>query len=1219
MALRNFGNALLHVSYIAGAIWIGAHELALHNITDSDVYKGPIESPVTYPLDAPVVPSVEPLQQFTSISTIFDAPTITTTMTEYITVTRDNDPTPVPIFHELSSRNPYANNSFVLGAIPYVVPFFKSSYGQALTHILSSLGTHPVTKAIYQATASLLSFLLYLWSILPGGKQGLNTLVLALFLYALQFAYVWNPLARWSSRFFRRRGNKSPPYDSGPSPPPSPPSSGRPGGDDNDSRLASPKPPKETSSTGTQTTPGSTQSAETQTTGLVTEGERSCLDEVARLQGELENLRNELAQANADIGTRDVIIADRNITIDQYENERESDAQNHRREIDELQAQIDAAASSSEAENDEIKRLEEAHEAQIRGLQTNHGSTVQNLESVVQSLQTENDDLRHNNERLQNEKNAPGHQSESSSGTAENTNSAEERQRLEHQVRDLQEEVRSLTAAQEQQQKLSVEAQTEQETALADSKHKVEALESTRTGLTQQNEALLEQERAARQAEEKAKADAEALQSQVDSLEHSLSPARAGNEAAAGSQQEIADARKREGELQARVNDLQQRLSEAEAARNAAVRQQQDDAATAQRLRESEEQLTRRISNLEQGLLQAENVHAADLKQQQEKNEAVAVQKDEALDTLTAALQKANDDNISMKQKLAELQKENEDLLKQGRELQTVHDQYADLNERYKKAGDALHEDHEALKKTHANLMADKQAEVDQTRFNLLSAAQEKETLQNEISILNGQIRGLNDQIQEMNDENMEAQDVVTGLENQLQELQNQVTARDQEIERQRQFVIILRENNNNLNHELQLNNELAAALATDANQSPIGTQTSGPDEQMEDTNLPPRQTPFSNAPTFSPSHSARVSPYTSPAHSPTRGSKRDADASNAPEVPANRKATNALNRVIKTAVSPSRKNSTGESNDPAQDILDWCTDSQDGVAATASPSSDISNRPIATPRSRLNSPLRKMFNLTTSRPITPNVFETASGPTRQVITDFTNGALRNAPVLQPNHNFATGAIGHAQNPAAPGTVLDPALGGTAPLITLGAADPPIQDRDTARAEHNARDLEFRQQLQHEYRKKKSEEAYLEILRNELGNFDGQYEGDDPPDAAQTSTTDGSGDTDMAGALPSRLVVGSRQEHDYLRSMPDNENGRHDALYRRHNYRAPDTLDEFESPIYYSDFVQGSDAEISFLHSTMPANEDGRFDELYRGNNYKVPDSWDDFDNPVWY
>ncbi|KAG9647452.1 hypothetical protein KCU64_g10147, partial [Aureobasidium melanogenum] len=1228
MAMRNCKTALLHVAYIAGAIWIGAHELALHNITDSDVYKGPTESPVAYPLNPPVVPSVEPLQQSTSIPTIFDAPTVTTT--EYITVTRDDDPTPLPYIHRgLSSRNPYANSSFVLGAIPYVVPFFKSSYGQALAHILSSFSNHPATKAIYQATASLISFLLYLWSVLPGGKQGLNTLALALFLYALQFAYFWDPLARWLSRFFRRRDNKSPPsHGSGPSPPPSPPSSGRPGGDDNDSPPGSPKPPKDTSSAGAQTTPLNTRSAEAQTTGFVTEGERNCLNEVARLQSELASLQDELAQANVRTETQDDTISDRDETIKEYEdivstlqNQRTQDGHDLRYRNAQIRKLRDERESIAQNHRIEIDRLQ----AQIKELQTNHDTTIQNLESEAQSLQTENDGLRYNNERLQNENNALSQQSESSSGPADNANSAEGRQRSGRQIRDLQEEVQSLRETLEQQQaehalevdravaracsqawtdlemtkrrlkqshetvaglqkqlkkaqglftpptpqvvaltnevaalkqalsqkeaedaaageqkKLSVEAQDKLEKALADCNSKVEALGSTNAGLIQQNEALLEQERAARRAEEKANKGIEVLQEQVDSLQRSLSLARAGDGAAAELQQEIADVTKREEALQARMNEMQQNLSQARAARDTAVRQQQEDAAAAQRLRESEEQLNGRISSLQQDLLQARNAHAADVTQQQQERDTASAE----IQKLTTALQNANDNTSRVQHEFLQAQNNNKLLSEELQGLKAAHNQSEDLNQRYKKEGDDLHNAHEALKQAHANLMAVKQAEQEQAKLNLLNAAQENETLHNEIGKLNGKI-------QEMNDENVEAQDVVTDLETRVKELQNQVTAQDQEIERQRHFATILTDNNNRLNHELQLNNDLATALAADANQTPSGTQTSAQDAQMENTNPTTQQTPLTNPPTFPPPHSDGASPFASPIPSP-----------------GHRKFAQLRKR------SP-KKDTTGESKDRAQEILDWCNN----ISAD----------------------------------------NTTSASTRPIVTDFTNGALNNAPVLQPNHNFATGAAGHAQNPAAPGTALDPALGGVAPPVTPGAASPPIKDRDRERAEHNAQQLEIRQQRQHEERKKESERVYREILREELGNFEGKYEGDDPPEAAQTSATDGNGDTDMAGAPPSSLVVGSRQEHNYLRSMPDNENGRHDALYRRHNYRNPDTLDEFESPIYYSDFVQGSDAEISFLRATMPANEDGRHDALYRGNNYKMPDDWDEFDNPVWY
>ncbi|KAG9517409.1 hypothetical protein KCV07_g6204, partial [Aureobasidium melanogenum] len=1215
MAMRNCKTVLLHVAYIAGAIWIGAHELALHNITDSDVYKGPTESPVAYPLNPPVVPSVEPLQPSTSTPTIFDASTVTTT--EYITVTRDNDPTPLPYIHRgLSSRNPYANSSFVLGAIPYVVPFFKSSYGQAFTHILSSISSHPVTKAICQATASLISFLLYLWSILPGGKQGLNTLALALLLYALQFAYFWDPLARWFSRLFRRRNNKSPPSrGSGPSPPLSPPSSGRPGGDDNDSPPGSPKPLKDTSSAGAQTTPRDTRSIETQTTGLVTEGERNCLNKVARLQGQLTRLQNELAQVKA---RAEITISDRDKTIEEYEDnvstlqnqrtqdghtlryrqaqirqlrdERESIAENHGTEIDRLQAQIDAAASNVETENDEIKRLKEAHEAQVKELQTNHDTTVQNLESEAQRLQTENDGLRYNNERLQNENNALNQQSESSSGTADNASSIEERQRFEGQIRDLQEDVQSLTAALQRQQKEhalevdravaracsqawtdlemtkrrleqshetvsglqrqlkkaqglfapptpqvvalrnevaalkealsqkeaedaavgeqkkpSVEAQNEQERALADCNSKVEALQSTNTALTQRNQALLEQERAAKQAEEKAKTDAEALQRQVDSL------ARAGDEAAAGLQQGIADAKKREEALRARVNELQQGLSQAEAVRDTAVRQQQEDAATAQRLREFEEQLNGRISSLEQDLLQARNAHAADVRQQQQDNKAQ--------DELTTALQVANNENIRLQRELSEVQEKNQsmleqgqEMLKQGQELEAVRNELANLNQTYKNEGEALYSAHESLKQAYEEQAQRCAAEKS------ASEARAKKLLQHEKQNSDS----LRQIVRELKDE-------VTKLEDQNSEMRSD-------------------------------------------------------DQQREGTNRTTQPTPFTNPPTFPPPHTG-ASPIASPLPSP--GGRKIA--------PLRKK-------------SPKR-DTTGESKDPAQEILDWCNDiSADNTTSTS---------------------------------------------TRPIVTDFTNGALGNAPVLQPNHNFATGAAGHAQNSAAPGTPLDPALGGTAPRAAPGAASTPLRTRDQEREEHNAREREARQQRQHEERKEESKRVYSEILgvtsdrqhqemleegrrrheealQNQREYDLANYEDDDSMDASGAAdgpsgtrmdtepTGNTSADTEMS-SYP-HGVPNSEQEIAFLRTLPGNDNsaGIYDELYRRHNYQLPDGFDEFDGPLFRNELVVGDPNEIFFLRN-MVGNADGRYDALYRGNNYRMPDDWDEFDNPVWY
>ncbi|KAH0166446.1 hypothetical protein KCU67_g4301, partial [Aureobasidium melanogenum] len=685
--------------------------------------------------------------------------------------------------------------------------------------------------------------------------------------------------------------------------------------------------------------------------------------------------------------------------------------------------------------------------------------------------------------------------------------------------------------------------------------------------LTQRNQALLEQERAAKQAEEKAKTDAEALQRQVDSLERSLSLVRAGDEAAAELQQEIADVTKREEALKTRVDEMQQDLSQARASRDTAVRQQQEDAATAQRLRESEEQLNGRISSLEQDLLQARNAHAADVRQQQQEKDTASAE----IQKLTTALQNADNNTSRGQHEFLQAQNNNRLLSEELQGLKAAHEESADLNQRYKAAGDDLHNAHEALKQAHADLIAVKQAEEEQAKMNLLNAEQANATLHDEIRDLNGKI-------QEMNYENMEAQDVVTDLEAQVEELKNQVTARDQEIERQRRFNTTLADNNNSLIHELDLNKDLAAALAADANQNPSGTQTSAPDKHMVNTN------PLTNPPTFPPPHTG-ASPIASPLPSP--GGRKIA--------PLRKK-------------SPKR-DTTGESKDPAQEILDWCNDiSADNTTSTS---------------------------------------------TRPIVTDFTNGALSNAPVLQPNHNFATGAAGHAQNSAAPGTPLDPALGGTAPRAAPGAASTPLRTRDQEREEHNAREREARQQRQHEERKEESKRVYSEILgvtsdrqhqemleegrrrheealQNQREYDLANYEDDDSMDVSGAAdgpsgtrmdtepTGNTSADTEMS-SYP-HGVPNSEQEIAFLRTLPGNDNsaGIYDELYRRHNYQPPDGFDEFDGPLFRDELVVGDPNEIFFLRN-MVGNADGRYDALYRGNNYRMPDDWDEFDNPVWY
>lgn len=941
MALRNGRMALFHVAWISGAIWIGARDLARYEIAG--------ESLIAYPLNPPVVSSVEPVQQLTPIPSTFDVPTFTTT--EYITVTKYNDPTPVPYVHGgLSSHNPYANSSFVQGAIPYFVPFFRSSYAQTLTHALSWFGNHPITKTMYQAIASLISFLLYLWSVIPGGKQGLNTLAVALFLYALQFAYFWDPLARWLSKFFRRRGNNPPPSnDSGSSPPPPsppPPSGGRPDGHGDDSTSDSPKPPKSPSSTEAQTTPGNTESTGAQNTGPVTAGEQSCLDKLTEARAIIAARDEALALQQQTTSARNKAygkslrehasrITELEARIRVSDRERNADNQSHRSEINRLQTQNDTTASDLEARIAEIERLKEAHEAQIKELTAEHN-------------------------------NAPSQQSEIVSGTAENANSPEERQESERQIRELQQEVQSLrstigqqqtehaqeineavaracaqawgeltttkkrleqsvqtvadlqrqskgprgglfappsprvtalekevatlqealskqkdeeAAAAKEHERVSLEVQNDQQRALKECNNRVEALESTNAGLTQQNEALVEQENAAKQAEEKANTKAEALQGQVDSLQHSLSLAGAGNEAAARLQQEIVGLTQRlkdtKEALDARENELQQ----ARDVNATAARQQQEDAATIQSLRESAAQLTSHISGLQQDLVQARSAHEADVMQHRQQRDDDSAR----MQDLTSALQDANKNTEKLQNELKQVQHRNGLLLQEGQKLQialnasqnlqTALDASQKLNQDYKKEGNARQKAHDSLKQAYdeqaQRCAAEKLALEEQAQKILHHEKQNAEGLRNSV-------RNLQDKISKLEDENSQARQQISILQNEAQS-----------------------------SPDKQMNDANAVPSPTDDKMEDTDAPPSpSKDEPMGDANPTTQPTPFSNPPKFPPPGSTTASPLASPVHSPG-GRKILIPRTTRPKSP--------------------KKDPTGESEDPAQDIIDWC------------------------------------------------------------------------------------------------------------------------------------------------------------------------------------------------------------------------------------------------------------------------------------------------------
>jgi hypothetical protein len=254
-------------------------------------------------------------------------------------------------------------------------------------------------------------------------------------------------------------------------------------------------------------------------------------------------------------------------------------------------------------------------------------------------------------------------------------------------------------------------------------------------------------------------------------------------------------------------------------------------------------------------------------------------------------------------------------------------------------------------------------------------------------------------------------------------------------------------------------------------------------------------------------------------------------------------------------------------------------------VQTDGSTESSVAPGPTGIPRT---TPRDNQFQLATSRATTPNVFDPQTNSTRPIKTDPTNGALGNAPSLLPG-------IGFAQNPARPGTALDPALGGVVPSTPQDAnMTSPVKSRDEERAEHNAREAAARQQAkeerEHEQRKAHAARQHQEMLRNgdALGDFESDEAEDnmdtDPTsksptdtkmdtDANNTSSTDtnmdaaptGDAPTGSALDLPSSpfrgLVAGSAEETTLLRALPWNADGKHDDLYRGNNYMPADDYD----------------------------------------------------------
>lgn len=271
-------------------------------------------------------------------------------------------------------------------------------------------------------------------------------------------------------------------------------------------------------------------------------------------------------------------------------------------------------------------------------------------------------------------------------------------------------------------------------------------------------------------------------------------------------------------------------------------------------------------------------------------------------------------------------------------------------------------------------------------------------------------------------------------------------------------------------------------------------------------------------------------------------------------------------------------------------------------------------------PQSRGSSPPRRglqLFNMISSRPTTPNVFDIANGSNRPIHTDFTGGALSNAPVLRPGHNFSSGAPASAANDAPMTTPLgSPDANMTSPPRGRDRGDAimsspprdgdggdttmssPVRTRDEERAAHNAplaaRLLQAEQERElreHEQRKAEAARRHEELLQGDRDYALGNFEPDEPANSAMDTipTNTAPADADMVnspagnatpgptqGQTPftpprfsSPVVEGSAQELAVLREFPHNGTGAHDAIYRAYSYVWPDAFDDITGePVY---------------------------------------------------
>ena len=306
-------------------------------------------------------------------------------------------------------------------------------------------------------------------------------------------------------------------------------------------------------------------------------------------------------------------------------------------------------------------------------------------------------------------------------------------------------------------------------------------------------------------------------------------------------------------------------------------------------------------------------------------------------------------------------------------------------------------------------------------------------------------------------------------------------------------------------------------------------------------------------------------------------------------------------------------------------------------------------------PQSRGSSPPRRGpqgFNMISSRPATPNVFDSVTGSNHSINTNFTNGALGNIPVLPPNHNFSTGAPASTADDAlmtSPGgsptggvNIVTPPRGRDRVDAIMSSPSRNGEDEDTAmgsphrtrdeeRAAHNAslaarlhREREEREKREHEERKAQAARDHEAMLQAQRDYDLGDFEPDEPADGNMGTTTNNTAlaDTNMGNAPNGNVTNSNPPADDNMDTEPTGTSSRDAdmanspagiATPRPTSGLAPSTPDGMFSPL-----IRGSAREIALLRTRL-GNANGAYDEIYRNRDYVNADALDDGGEPVFY